>query len=298
MNLKKIIKTILFPHIAVICCLLPISTVLLTFSLVYYTKTNTISAISYALSFYTLLVVCLRIPDIIAYFKLLKKENKYFIRLSNDAHLRINICLYGSFIWDTAFAIFQLCLGLYHNSLWFYSMTAYYLILAVMRFLLLKHTKNYKANEEVKKELQRYYTCGWLLLFLNIALAVIISFIVYQNKTFHYHEITTITLATYTFITFTYAIISIFKYKKYNSPVYSATKTISLIAGCVSMLTLEATMLTTFGNDNSPAFQQIMLAITGAVVAIFAIATAITMIINGSIKLKQINQIERQNENH
>ena len=98
--------------------------------------------------------------------------------------------------------------------------------------------------------------------------------------------ITTIALAAYTFFTFTFAIINVFKYKKYKSPVYSAAKSITLIAGAVSMLTLEATMLTKFGSGENPLFRQIMLTFTVVAVIGFAITMAIIMIVKGNKKLK------------
>lgn len=100
--------------------------------------------------------------------------------------------------------------------------------------------------------------------------------------------ITTIALAAYTFFTFTFAIINLVRYKKYKSPVYSSAKTISLIAGAVSMLTLETTMLTTFGADTSPLFNQIMLSLTGVAVIGFAITMAIIMIVKGRKQLREI----------
>jgi hypothetical protein len=65
-----------------------------------------------------------------------------------------------------------------------------------------------------------------------------------------HHQITTITIAAYTFTSLTLSIINLVKYKKYNSPIYNTAKTISLIAACVSMITLTTTMLTTFDNSD------------------------------------------------
>ena len=67
---------------------------------------------------------------------------------------------------------------------------------------------------------------------------------------------------------------------------YSAAKSISLIAGAVSMLTLETTMLTTFGANESPLFSQIMLSVTGGVVILFSIVMAVIMIVKGSKQLR------------
>ena len=55
------------------------------------------------------------------------------------------------------------------------------------------------------------------------------------------------------------------------------------------MLTLETTMLTTFGTSESTSFSQIILSITGAAVIGFAITMAIIMIIKGNKKLKTQN---------
>lgn len=287
MNWKKIGLALLYPHLAVIICLLPISVALLVFSFVYLGADSILAILSYVLAFYVLLVVCFRIPKMIRYFKTLKSENKFVKRWFSDVHLRINVSLYGSLIWNTAFAIFQLGLGFYHKSFWFYSMFAYYVMLGVMRFFLVNHTRKYKANEQVEIEIKKYIISGWLLLVMNLALSVIVVFMVYWNKTFYHHMITTIALAAYTFFTFTFAIINLVRYKKYKSPVYSAAKTITLIAGAVSMLTLETTMLTTFGEGENPMFNQVILSVTGVAVIGFAITMALIMIIKGHKQIKQ-----------
>ncbi len=285
-DFKKIGYNLLYPHLAVIICLAPVAIAFLILSLVFLSPESIIAILAYVLSFYVLLVVCFRLPRMITFFKNFKNENKYIKKWFSDVHLRVNVSLYLSLIWNVTFAIFQLCLGFYHNSLWFYSMFAYYIMLGVMRFFLVKHTRKYKANEQEEIELKKYIISGWLLLFMNIALAVIVFFIVYWNRTFNHHMITTISMAAYTFFTFTFAIINSIKYKKYKSPVYSAAKTISLIAGAVSMLTLETTMLTTFGSEQDPMFRQIMLSLTGVAVIGFAITMAIVMLIKGNKQLK------------
>ena len=77
------------------------------------------------------------------------------------------------------------------------------------------------------------------------------------------------------------------KYRKYNSPVYSASKAISLAAASVSMLTLESTMLTTFDDGNTDALtRKILLGATGGVVSVFIIIMAIYMIVQSTKKLK------------
>ena len=285
---SKLLKTIIYPHIVVVVFLTATSILGLIYSFAIKDAIPFLQYLSYIVSTYTLTIICFRVPKIINYFKSLKKENKHLQRWFSDAHLRMNVSLYGSLIWNVAFAIFQLVLGVYHKSFWFYSMFAYYIMLGIMRFFLVKHTRKYKPNEENEIETKKYIISGWLLLFINLTLAVIVFFMVYWQKTFHHHMITTIAMALYTFITFTFGIINLVKYKKYKSPVYSSAKIISLIAGAVSILTLESTMLTTFGATENLLFNQIILSITGSSVIGFAITMAIIMIIKGNKALNKI----------
>ena len=287
MDWKKIGKALLFPHIAIMIVLVPISIVLLVASMVFIGTESPIAYISYVLSAYTLTVWCVKIPYLIKFFKAFKDENKYARKWQDDTRLRVNVSLYGSFFWNIAYALFQLWLGFYHHTFWFYSLGAYYICLAVMRFFLLLHTRKYAPGEKMRDELIKYRACGAVFLVMNLALALIVFFMVYWNRTFEHHEITTIAMAAYTFTTMTTAIINFFKYRKYNSPVFSAAKAISLAAALVSMLTLGSTMLTTFRDGTMTELdEKILLGSMGGCISLLVVATAIYMIVVGTKKLK------------
>ena len=289
MDWKKIGKALLFPHIAIMLLLVPIATVLLVGSMVFIGTDSVIAYISYVLAAYTLTVWCFKIPHFIKFFKTFKDENKYVRRWQDDTRLRVNVSLYGSLVWNALYGIFQLWLGFYHHTLWFYSIGAYYVCLGIMRFFLARHTTRYAPGERMQTELKKYRACGIVFLLMNLALALIIFFMIYWNRTFEHHMITAIAMAAYTFTAFTVAIVNVIKYRKYNSPVFSASKAISLAAALVSMLTLESTMLTTFGDGTMTVIQQkLMLGATGGVISALIVATAIYMIVVGTKKLKQI----------
>ncbi len=292
--LKKIGKVLLFPHISVLIILVPVATAFLIYTMVF-AGTQTMKAyISYALAAYTLTILCFRIPRMISFVKVFRNENKYVKLFREDVHLRVNISLYGSFIWNVAYSVFQLCLGLYHKSFWYYSLAAYYVLLASMRFYLSRHTRKHKPSEKIREELVRYRICGIVFLCMNVTLALIIFFMIYWNRTFHHHEITTIAMAAYTFTTFIVAIVNAVRYRKYKSPVLSATKAISLAAACVAMITLTSTMLTTFGEgQDNELFRTIMLGSLGGAVSAFIIVMAIYMIVRANIELKKGGQNER-----
>ena len=289
MNWRKIGKSLLFPHIAILLVLLPVATVLLVYSMVFIGTETVIAYISYVLAAYTLMVWCFRIPWVIRYIKSFRNENKYAQMWLTDTRLRVNVSLYGSLLWNTAYAVFQLGLGFWHHTFWYYSLAGYYICLAIMRFFLVRHTRKHNAGERMREELIKYRNCGIAFLLMNLALSLMVFFMVYWNRTFAHHKITTIAMAAYTFGSMTMAIISVVKYRKYNSPVYSASKAIGFAAACVSMLTLESTMLTTFSDGGvTLAERKIMLGCTGVAICLFIVAMAIYMIVQSSKKLKEL----------
>ena len=287
MHLKKIAKALIFPHISVMIALLPVTTALLIYSMVFADTESVTAIISYIIAAYTLMIWCCKIPYLIKFFKTFKSENKYARIWQEDVRLRVNVSLYGTLIWNTAYALLQLGMGFEHKTFWFYSLAGYYISLAVMRFFLVRHTSKHRHGEKIADELKKYRACGIIFLIMNTALALMIFFMVYWNRTFNHHEITAIALAAYTFTSFTIATVNIVKYRKYNSPVFSASKAINLASACVSMLTLESTMLTTFGDGTmSLTERRILLGTSGAAISVFIIAMAIYMIVQSTKKIK------------
>ena len=284
---KRLGRAFLFPHIAVMIILLPISVFFLVYSMVYLGTESALAILSYLLSAYTLTVWCFRLPYLIRLFGRIRKENKYALMWQNDTRLRVKLSLYGGFIWNGAYALLQLCMGIWHKSYWFGSLACYYLSLALMRFYLVCHTKKHKPGEMMAAELKKYRSCGVAFLVMNLFISLMVFFMVYWNRSFEHHEITTIALAAYTFTSLTLSIVSTVRYRKYQSPVYSASKAISLASATVSVLTLESTMLTTFGKKTLTLGQRrIFLGLSGGVICVFIILMAVYMIRRSNKKIR------------
>lgn len=291
MNWKKLGKALLFPPLALMILAVPAATAFLVYSMAVPGTESVVAVVSYVLAAYTLTVWCCRIPWLIRIYKEFKEGNRYARRWREDDRLRVNLSLLGSFVWNVAYALFQLWLGYAHHTFWFYSLAGYYFSLAVMRFFLVRHTRRFKPGERMRSELIKYRACGWIFLLMNLALTLIIFFMVYWNRTFLHHEITTIMMAAYTFSAFTAAIVSMVRYRRYRSPVYSASKAISFAAACVSMLTLESTMLTTFGDGTMDVLtRKLMLGLSGGAVSAVILAMAIYMILRGGRELKALRR--------
>lgn len=285
MNWKRIGRLLVFPHPAVVGLLLPAALVMMLVCGLRLGSDAPLTIAAYALAFYALTLVCIRLPAIIRWVQRFRRENKYYLLYRNDVQLRINISLYGAFGFNAAYAVFQLCLGLWHHSAWFYAMAGYYLLLAVMRLTLVRHTRHHAAGEDTLLEWRKYRFCGALLMVMNLVLAIFTLYFVYRIRVFLHHEVTTIAMAAYSFTALAVAIVNAVRYKKYGSPAYSAAKAISLVSAIVSMLTLENAMLTTFG-QSSDLFRKTILSISGAAVILVVQGIALYMLINARRRLK------------
>lgn len=287
MDAKKIIKKILYPHIALPVLLTPFCTLFLVHSLLTRASDDIISILSYLLSFYVLALYCVRIPDLIAFIRRIKRENRLIVRYTGDVSLRISLSLVSACAFNAVYAFFQLALGIFHHSVWFYAMAGYYLVLAGVRGLLIRYTKGKDKGNDMDAEWRKYRFTGGSLMVTILALDIFIAYFIYNIRVFRHHEITVITMAVYTFASLFLSVRNAVVYKRFGSPVFSAAKAISLTAAVVSVLTLENAMLTAFGSETGEAFRRIMLGATGAAVLLAVLLISVYMIVNANRNLRK-----------
>ncbi|MBR2465853.1 MAG: hypothetical protein IKB38_02840 [Clostridia bacterium] len=289
---SKLINHLLFPPIGILLIFIPSSFTFLIYALIFIGTKSPLSYTSYVLAFYSLLLISLRVPGIIRSFKFLKSNNKHVKRFIEDSRFRINVSLYCALILNTAYALFQLGLGFRHMSAWYYSTSVYYILLALIRFFILRHTRAHEPKAQLRAELVRYGLTGGFMLVMNLTLTAIILLLLFRKTSFAHHEITTITMAAYTFAALSVSIIGYVKYRRHGSPLFSASSILSLNAALVSMLTLEASMLDTFGTASGAAFRLTMLTLSGGAVFVFNTAIAIFMIIKAFKELKKLKNAQ------
>lgn len=290
MDRRKVEKHLIAPPLGFAIALIPISATFLFYAMRNLPEKSAVRISSYLLAFYTLCIWCVRIPKLIRISRSFRQKNKYARLWSENTRLRVNVNLLWSVLWNTAYGLFQLVLGIYHRSWWYYSLAGYYGSLAIMRFFLVRHSTRHQPGEKMRDELLRYRICGWVFLLTNLALTGMIAYLVFENRTVRHHEITTIAMAAFSFTAFTVAIVNVFRYRKYGSPVYSASKAISLASASVSMLTLENTMLQTFRGELGENERKIFLGLSGGVLALFILAMAVYMIGSSNRKLKELEK--------
>ncbi len=201
-----------------------------------------------------------------------------------DVRFRTGVSLYQGFFINLLYIVMKLVSGILYRSTWFIALAVYYILLAVMRFLLVRRLN---VQDEVS-ELRRYRLCGFMLLFMNQALAGIVIFMVHQNQGFDYPGLLIYAIAVYAFYAIILAIVNVVKTRRHNSPILSAAKAINLVAAMVSILSLETAMLAQFGGNDDPMFRKTMTAATGGGVCTIVIGMAIYMIWQANKILKKI----------
>lgn len=252
----------------------------------------------YAVSFYTFTVICIAcfktIPE---YYRNIRKkvyENKYANRYLTDAvyktHINLNASLTVNLLYAAANAVFAV---MYHTY-WFAIFAVYYGIMAVMRFLLVRYVGKNHIGESRIGELKRSRACAFILLTVNITLSWVVLMMVYYDRGFKYQGYLIYVMALYTFYTTTTAIIDVFKYRKYNSPVMSMSKIIKLASLLFSMLFLETAMFSQFGQDTSDSFRRIMIMATGAGICVMVVGMSVYMIVRSTKEIRKYRKSEKE----
>lgn len=277
--MKKWYK-IFCPNNFIVFCNLIFIILSLTYLIVFDKFNTPISYVLYLVMSYALITICVKIFKLLnnIFYKIVE-HNKYLKKYVGDPKLRNRISLFCSLLLNVIYVVFKLISGICYKSLWFISFAIYYLILVIMRARIAKEEMS--KNTTLKDEYLKYRKTGINLLFMNIFLTIIILVIVNQKIMITYDIVIAIAIAVYTFYLMISSIINLIKYRKYKSPLISSAKVVNVITSLISMLSLEVTMLSTFGADEIE-FNEIMIMATGGGISIIIIIISLFMIIKST----------------
>lgn len=243
------------------------------------------SALAYALyplSAYTLLLVCLRAAPIFHAFQSALHSNTFMHRYLTDARYKLHVSLHLSLAINLAYCALKGTLAILSRSTWLGALAFYYLVLSLLRLLL---SRSVRSSAAAVEGYRKFRACGFILLPLTLAVAVISFHTLLQGRTISYPGWTIYAAAAYTFYALISTIVSINRYRKLHNPIYNATKLIALSASLVSLFFLQVALISTFG-DGSPALQ-LLNTITAAVIFTLVGGMAIYMISLGNRRMNQ-----------
>lgn len=288
--MKKILNKMLYPPIWLMTLLTVASAVVLPLVFIKGWKESPIAYAVYVLAFYMVSVLCLFFGKVLPkQYKEIKQKiyaNPFGNKYMTDAAFKVRVSLYSSLAINLAYSAFKLISGIFYSSLWIEAFAVYYILLSVIRFILLHHIER-KKDAGLIEEYRSYRISAVLMMFINLTLSGIVLNMIVKNEAAAYSDIYVITSAAYTFYILTVSIIDLVKYRKYKSPVMSSAKAIRFAQALVSLLSLEASMLVQFGDDES--YRRLMLALTGAGVCIIVLAMSVYMIIRSVKEIKRLS---------
>lgn len=189
--------------------------------------------------------------------------------------LRIVKNPYTSLAINFAYALGNCAVGFLSHSWWFITVGAYYAVLAMARFSVLQVQR--KAKGDYDTELFARRITGILLVALSLCIVGVNILSALKDRGTVFHEIIMIAIATYTFAKVTMAIIGMVQARRTASPILKTLRNIALADACVSIYTMQRSMLVSFPGL-TPAEIQIFNILTGTGVWIIVLFLGINLI--------------------
>lgn len=182
---------------------------------------------------------------------------------------------YMSFSFNLAYAIANCAMGFLFHSWWFITVGAYYTILALTRFCVIKIKDTACGDPGIEGFAK--ITTGILLIALSFCLIGVNILSAIKERGTEFHEIIMISIATYAFAKMTISIIGMIKSKKISSPAVKTLRNISFADAVVSIYTLQRSMLVSFPGME-PFEIQLFNILTGTAVWIIVLLLGINLL--------------------
>lgn len=151
---------------------------------------------------------------------------------------------YTSLAFNVAYAFGNCIIGFLNPSWWFITVGAYYAVLAITRFSVLRVKRKAGGSYDTERFARRI--TGILLVVLSFCIVGVNILSAVKDRGTAFHKIIMITIAAYTFTKITVSIIGMVKAKRSASPVLKTLRNISLADACVSVYTMQRSMLVSF----------------------------------------------------
>lgn len=201
--------------------------------------------------------------------------NPYASRIASDYRFRTLMFAFPGFLGNVVFAVFNGFVGLYARSPWFGSLSAYYILLSMMRVSILRQAREIEKmpqrEEQLRRETALYQKNSFLFLVMAVVLGGMVILLEAEKGGKTYPGFTIYAAAAYAFYRIIMAVIQMIKVKKEQSPLLMLVRKIGYIDACVSMLTLQTAMFAAFGSGEK-YMEKWMNGILGGVICMMVFA--------------------------
>ncbi len=281
-----------------------ISALILTvFALKKLPPADPISVFAYLLSSYALATTIINLKpmlrrakqlatgDELAVVRIIKakmRAHETTRRWLEEKDFRAEVSLRSGLCMNLFYAVLKWSSGLYYHSAWLISVGVYYLIFALIRFVLLRNDRCSDSSESSR--IKAYRSCGIMLFAMNAAMAGMAVQMVVYDRADQYSKTLVILSAAYTFYMFTLAAVNMVKFRKSKNRILTAAKDMSFVGAVMSMFSLQTSMLATFSGDNERYFRRLMNALMGGAVTLTVLIISVMMMIRSARELNALSQ--------
>jgi len=211
-------------------------------------------------------------------------NNNYYQLYKNNYLFKVlTFALISTFI-SFGFGIFNLVYGIILSSYWYLFFSIYYFVIGLMKLLIiLVYKKVYKKYNEdeirLEKEKRKIYLSNGILFFLlGLGLSIIVSMVLNLYKPIVTSQILALAIATYTFYKIVMSIRNLIKAKRNKDKLIQSIRDINLIETLTSIVLLESTLITTFGEMTNTL--KIVVGMTGLVFCLLILSISIYIVIS------------------
>lgn len=280
MSRKKafaVLNRLLHPPVPVLLFVPPVVFAALVYVFVTGLSGGAPAYVVYGLSAYCLVILVLPLPKSVRNIKaaIVRRitGTAFGARYMNDLAFRGSIGVYRGMAVNFLHVAFRIAVGVRYESVWFISVAVYYLVLGVLRLLLISGCRRGNGIGGARC----YRRTTWLLFLLNIPMGGMILLMVLTDSGYSYPGYVIYISAMYTFYALACAIINLVRFRRLGSPVLSAAKVLDFIAAMMSVLGLQTAMISRFSAESGGS-RRVMNAVTGGVVWVLVILTAVYML--------------------
>lgn len=230
----------------------------------------------------------------------LSNKSRFLNKVFNDVYFRTMFTTSFSLLLSVCFVSYNAFTGIYYHSIWNGSISIYYGLLVLIKILFLageyniSHSKKLDEKERELKRIKMFKFESILLFFVNIALIVPVTLLALSQKEVSLPMWIAIADACYTFYKMTICIRSFIKTRKNDNLSIVGIKNLNMISACVSLLSLENTMIITF-SDTIESGLKILIILSAFAVVVTNLWIATITYLRGKKELNQINENIRTN---
>ena len=125
-----------------------------------------------------------------------------------------------------------------------------------------------------------------LITFSTLIIAGIVTLVLHQEGSFAYYDMFIYVVALYAFWSLTSAIMNFLSYRGHSNPLLFTVMNVNLVTALVSMFSLEIAMLASFGGTMDMFEQAVMIAITGAAVALINVGIGVFLVLESTKRMQ------------